>query len=592
MGTGFTVDTPLRIARFGISSVISLVDDELIEQMRQYHCAQFREPYEPITAADPDARARRITAYLDMVDRLVKKQLALLKAAPFEPGSEITRYYELLPASALKDTYLRMLATPETEEKTLLQEELRQKIVAGSIDVNIMTKLDVEHYENGEKLPAEYADAMAALRGFALSTTQSAIVFSAGINQRLYTYAARFDGFFPDAQGRFKKRIIVKVSDYRSALIQGKFLAKRGLWVSEFRIESGLNCGGHAFAAECNLIGPVLEQFKNNRQTLQQSLYKIYSKTLTDLGRPFPAHPLEVRITAQGGIGTAREDRFLLRYYHIDGTGWGTPFMLVPEVTNVDPMHIEKLCNARREDIYLSNASPLGVAFWNLRTSASEEKRRQRIENGKPGSPCPKSLIALNTEFIKPLCTASRAYISQKLKKLREENLPAAEVALIKERILEKSCICHDLAGSVSLNYNTDPKAAPAVCCGPNIRNFNRIFSLEEMVNHIYGRLSIMVNSDRPHMFIEEIRLNLDYLRGEIKSFSQRMSNRPQSFFETFKAGLLDGIDYYRGLTRQFIDERREKFLEELKNLQDEIESTYLPGKCEPDAAVCNTAAR
>ena len=29
MGTAFTIDTPLKVARFGISSVVSLCDDEL-----------------------------------------------------------------------------------------------------------------------------------------------------------------------------------------------------------------------------------------------------------------------------------------------------------------------------------------------------------------------------------------------------------------------------------------------------------------------------------------------------------------------------------------------------------------------------------
>ena len=37
MGTGFTIDTPLHVARYGISSVVSLVDDMMIEQMRKYH---------------------------------------------------------------------------------------------------------------------------------------------------------------------------------------------------------------------------------------------------------------------------------------------------------------------------------------------------------------------------------------------------------------------------------------------------------------------------------------------------------------------------------------------------------------------------
>ena len=72
MGTGFTIDTPLRVARYGISSVISLVDDGLIEQMRKLHCGRFGEPYQEIPAGEQDSRARRITAYLNFVGRIVE----------------------------------------------------------------------------------------------------------------------------------------------------------------------------------------------------------------------------------------------------------------------------------------------------------------------------------------------------------------------------------------------------------------------------------------------------------------------------------------------------------------------------------------
>ncbi len=116
-----------------------------------------------------------------------------------------------------------------------------------------MSRGDSDAYRDGKKLPQEFSDAMAALRGFANSTLCSSIIFSAGMNPHLYGYAAKFDDFFPDhdlsgPHGVLKKKIVLKVSDYRSAVIQGKFFTKRGLWVSEYRIESGLNCGGHAYA--------------------------------------------------------------------------------------------------------------------------------------------------------------------------------------------------------------------------------------------------------------------------------------------------------------------------------------------------------
>ncbi len=57
MGTGFTIDTPLNVAKYGVSSVVSLVDDVLIEQVRKYHCNRLKEPYEPISDSDADPRA-------------------------------------------------------------------------------------------------------------------------------------------------------------------------------------------------------------------------------------------------------------------------------------------------------------------------------------------------------------------------------------------------------------------------------------------------------------------------------------------------------------------------------------------------------
>ena len=392
MGTGFTIDTPLKVARYGISSVISLVDDVLIEQVRKFHCDRLGEPFEPIGAGEDDARARRITAYLNLVDGIVRRQSQALQAAPFEDGSEITRYFRMLPDSPLKTAYEEMLGAPDGPEKDRRQALLRPLAVPGSIDVNIMTKLDSDAYRDGQKLPPECADAMAALRGFARSALSSAIIFSAGINQRLYRYAATFDDFFADESGQFKKTIILKVSDFHSAEVQGKFLAKRGLWVSEFRIESGLNCGGHAFATDGHLLGPVLEEFKQKRPELILALREAYLKALDAQGRPASQAPGDARITVQGGIGTALENDFLLRYYLLDGTGWGTPFLLVPEATNVDRNQLEKLLSARPGDVFLSDSSPLGVPFWNLRTSSSEEARRRRNDRRQSRKPLPQGV--------------------------------------------------------------------------------------------------------------------------------------------------------------------------------------------------------
>ena len=578
MGTGFTIDTPLRVAKYGISSVIPLVDDVLVEQVRKFHCEKHGEPYEEISNSNQDARALRITAYLSLVDRLVQQQVVALQASPFEEGSDITRYFEMLPETPLKQAYNEMLKITDWAAKGRMQADLRQQAVPGSIDVNIMTKLDRDVYLNGNKLAAEFSDAMAALRGFANSTLNSSVVFSAGINQKLYTYAATFEDFFPDKNGELKKKIILKVSDYRSASVQGRFLAKRGLWVSEYRIESGLNCGGHAFATDGYLLGPVLEEFKEKRQELIETLHATYNKALTDRGWTVSREPHEVSLTVQGGIGTAVENEFLLRYYAVDRTGWGTPFLLVPEVTNVDEIHLEKLLAATDGDVYLSGSSPLGIPFWNLRTSASEENRRQHIREGKPGSPCVKGAARLNTEFTDiPICPASRAYIKRKLQHLPEEGLSVEQLAAVKESVLSKSCICHDLGGGTALKYGIDPAATPSICCGPGIRDFTKISTLEEMVAHIYGWRSLINNKDRSHMFIRELMLYIDHLRQESKNFSLNLSFRAPGYFHKFKENLLVGIEYYQRLAGQFMEEQREPFLAALEVLLDDLDTIALP---------------
>ena len=578
MGTGFTIDTPLRVAKYGISSVISLIDDVLIEQIRRFHCEKEGEPYEEIKERDENSRTLRITAYLNLIDRLVQRQVGALQSSPFEPGSDITRYYEMLPETPPKQTYKKMLAAADPEEKARIQKDLRRLAVPGNIDVNIMTKLDRSQYRNGKKLAGEFNDAMTALRGYAESTLSSSIVFSAGINPSLYGYLARFTDFFPDMSGRVKKRIVLKVSDYRSALVQGKFLAKRGLWVSEYRVESGLNCGGHAFATKGLLMGPILQEFREKKKELLETLRAIYARACAARECSPPDLVPETKITVQGGIGTADEDAFLIRQYEVDGTGWATPFLLAPDVVNMDDAHLDKLCGATSEDVYLSDSSPMGIPYWNLRNSASEETRRQYIRDGKPGSPCPKRYIALDTEFTEvPICSAGRNYLKRKTRRLQEEEHSPERLSLLQEKAEEKSCICHDLGGTITLKHGIDPEATPSICCGANIAYFSKITSLKEMADHIYGRLSLLTDPNRPHMFIQELQINIELLRKEIEDVSAGLAARTDKYFHEYRGNLLDGIEYYRTLAGEFTGGQRERFTSGLEALFDDLKSV-LPG--------------
>jgi hypothetical protein len=227
LGLGYSIDTPLKVARYGISSAISIVDDELVERMREYHALEQERPFFGISKSAPDSRARRITAYLNLINELVNQQFKKIKEQPFVAGNDICRYFELLPDhSQLKQGYELMMDYPEGQRKTIFQNILRRHMTLGKIDVNIMAKVDKMNFNaDGEYLGDENTDALAALRGFAESDLHSSVVLSAGMNPRLYGYLESFDCFLPDSKGDFSKKIILKVSDFRSAFIQAKFLA-------------------------------------------------------------------------------------------------------------------------------------------------------------------------------------------------------------------------------------------------------------------------------------------------------------------------------------------------------------------------------
>ena len=74
MGTAFTADSPLKVAHYGISTVIALADDVLLERLRKYYSDLNNISYEEIKNNTKDYRADRITAYLNMVHVLVSNK--------------------------------------------------------------------------------------------------------------------------------------------------------------------------------------------------------------------------------------------------------------------------------------------------------------------------------------------------------------------------------------------------------------------------------------------------------------------------------------------------------------------------------------
>ena len=574
MGLAFTIDSPVKVARYGISSVISIMEDRLIEMMRVHYYAYINEPFFPISTKEDNYREKRITDYLNLVSRIVSSQVEKLKKSAFETGSEIVKYFEMLPdGSTLKHLYRQMKGTSDRVEKEKLEAILRENVVAGSIDVNIMTKLDKNNQTKQGVLIEDGSDALAALRGYAKSElTNSSVIFSAGMNPRLYNYLERLREFDATTQGIFEKKIAIKVSDYRSALIQGKYLAKKGIWVSEFRIESGLNCGGHAFATDGYLMGPILEEFKLKKTGLTEALFEIYNKALQQKGaEPFSkAHP--IKITAQGGIGTYEECEFLHNYYGINSTGWGTPFLLVPEATTVDDATLELLKKAKRKDVVLSNNSPLGVRFHYLKGTTSDAEKQKRIERGIPGSPCTEKHLVSNTEFTEePICTASTKYQKLKINQLKSLNLPEQQYESELKTVLDKECLCIGLSNSAANKYERPflkHLTAVTICPGPNIAYFSNTVSLQQMTDHIYGRTNIVTDKSRPNLFINELFIYIDYFKEQILEETETPDIKKYKYFSGFYQQLLNGIGYYR----EIADRSGEFSLGSVENFNDHLD--------------------
>ncbi|MCG8882750.1 hypothetical protein G1L02_06215 [Tenacibaculum finnmarkense] len=551
MGIGFTIDSPLKVSRFGIDSVISLVDDILLEKIRKMYSLKFKIPYDEITEKMDDFRAERVTSYLNLIKSLSEEKFEEFKKNITQTKQDIVDFFEDLPdSSSLKQEFVKVTSSNFDVKK--VADWLKQNLSMGQIDVNIMTKVDKDNYTKTDKLAIEYNDAHAALRGFAKSDVNSSVVFSAGMNPRLYAYLENFKGFYPDKNGRINKKIILKVSDYRSALIQGKFLAKKGIWVSEYRIESGLNCGGHAFATDGYLLGPVLEEFKIKRAELQESIQSLLFSALDKKEYVVPETDLTFKISAQGGVGTADEHQFLLNYYNIDSVGWGTPFLLVPEATTVDKNTLNKLIKATEKDVYLSDISPLGVPFYNLKGNTKDLEKQSFIDKGRPGSACPKKFIALNKEFNeKGVCTASRQFQHLKIKELTAKNL--SKEAYYKEysKIIAKSCTCVGLGTSALLAYGLDTKtegAGVSVCPSPNIAYFSKKMSLKEITKTIYGQSASVTSLERPNLFIKELTIYIDYLKDKLKETTAEASPKEIKYLKTFVKNLKEGLLYYKNL--------------------------------------------
>ena len=201
--------------------------------------------------------------------------------------------------------------------------------------------------------------------------------------------------------------------------------------------------------------------------------------------------------------------------------------------------------NAKEDDFYLSNISPLGVPFNTLKGTTNEFLKQKRIHENKAGSSCPKKFLALSKEYDPHgICTASKKYQDIKLEELeaKKGSLSADEFEKSKIKITEKSCLCVGLANASYLENDIKIKGQAqgvVICPGPNLAYFDQEVSLKEMVQHIYQGKSVL-RTDRPNLFVKELKMYVDYFRNEIENDLNKITLKRKNIFNLNKEFLDD----------------------------------------------------
>ena len=109
---------------------------------------------------------------------------------------------------------------------------------------------------------------------------------------------------------------------------------------------------------------------------------------------------------------------------------------------------------------------------------------------------------------------------------------------------------------------------------------FTKDLTLKQMVDHIYGRANVIETKNRPHMFIKELAMYVDYFSNKVDEFNDSFNVKQQKYLTTFQSNLNEGIEYYQHLfsdTKIYFESNKEVLLSELETLKIELFNIKIP---------------
>jgi len=85
-----------------------------------------------------------------------------------------------------------------------------------------------------------------------------------------------------------------------------------------------------------------------------------------------------------------------------------------------------------------------------------------------------------------------------------------------------------------------------------------------------------MERTDRPNLFVKELKMYIEYLGGKIEETVKPISDKQKKHFETFQDNLNKGVDYYKDLFLKYKAQMedstsRNNLIQDLENMKSEL---------------------